>query len=657
MKIKYISKVVSIFLVVFIVASAASVFWSLQHLNNAFSLVEEFGKIRGQVTRKINTPINSYLDSGDATQLTLIENNSQTLLDEVQHNPVLSDKEKTVFISLLKAISNNVIVELRAAGKLADPQILLINSENQLTGEVETLLGYVEKSTQVSTHVKQQYLAELLRIQSSLQHLSFSRYNYFIKNNPASMQAMQLNVQELATYTSTLERLPALGIASKKQSGEDDMSDLMGWGDDESASEDMTEEHVSEISSLIKRYPKELNNANLFIKQKTSGRKKVAKQMADFQDQLEQLERSVTKIYQSTEKRLTFILFSCVSLITIIVSLLLWLKNHLAKTLNLTGEYLELLASGNLQKSFVVNSKISEVTQLQVSLAHLKNYFIQLIDKINQERETLYICQKVVIDGAQKMESIVADQQKLSNMSAEQVQQLSETFKRVAQTAVYTSNLTSSAQTSINAGVGQMKQTQGMVNELSVVMDNTARSLTLLQDDAKAIEGVVSVIEGFAEQTNLLALNAAIEAARAGEHGRGFAVVADEVRNLAVHTASSAGQIQTLVMKLNAATTKTVDLMQNQQQSATKTTQAVEEVNNIFSSIFTSVSEIHEKNTEIVSSSEQQVEMTIEISNSIISMVDSSHICLQEAQKNKASANSLSNVSDNLQALVKQFSV
>lgn len=129
------------------------------------------------------------------------------------------------------------------------------------------------------------------------------------------------------------------------------------------------------------------------------------------------------------------------------------------------------------------------------------------------------------------------------------------------------------------------------------------------------------------------------------------------MRKLASHTASSADEIQALVEKLNSATSETISLMDNQQKSAMQTTQAVEEVSHVFSSIYDAIVGIHEKNTLIASSAEQQSAVAVEVSNGIAKTVYSSNITLQEAQKNKVSANELIHVSENLQALVKQFSV
>ena len=379
--------------------------------------------------------------------------------------------------------------------------------------------------------------------------------------------------------------------------------------------------------------------------------------MASMQLQLDKLGISVTQDYESTENKLYLILIICLALVVIVNGMMLYLNGHLSKIINQASVYLGRLASGDLRLSFELESKITEVNQLKTALANLKDFFNKLINEIHQETATLDHCQKTVVEGNQKMERIVAEQKQLNSQSSVQMQELSKSFQDVARTTVETHNETTVAQDSIQNGVQQMQKSRDQVHELASIMDRTAAALMELKGDAKAISGVLGVIQGFAEQTNLLALNAAIEAARAGEHGRGFAVVADEVRKLASHTASSADEIQALVEKLNSATSETISLMDNQQKSAMQTTQAVEEVSLVFSSIYDAIVGIHEKSTLIASSAEQQSAVAVEVSNGIAKTVDSANTTLQEAQKNKASANELIHVSENLQALVKQFSV
>ncbi|MDF1581715.1 MAG: methyl-accepting chemotaxis protein [Methyloprofundus sp.] len=656
MKINYISRLMTLTLLVVMIAFISSISWSLNHLNGSFKMVDDFGALKVKVTREINIPINAYLDSGDATLLTEIEKTLQTLISDARTNEALSEQARSVFIDLLDNINKSILVDLRAAGKLDDPQILLINNENQLAGEIDTVLGYVQQSTQVNSEVKQHYYLVLARIQLGLQRLAMTRQSYFSSSNPAALQTMQTYFQALADHASHLASLPAL-VIYKTTDEANDMSDMLSWGNDDEGQEDASVEHVSEIASLIQRYPKELDNASRFIEQKIIGRKKTAEHMASMQLQLDQLGASVTQDYESTENKLYLILMICLVLVTIVNSMLLYLNGHLSKIINQTSVYLGCLASGDLRLSFDLKSKITEVNQLKTALVHLKDFFNQLISEIYQETATLDHCQKTVIEGNQKMERIVGEQQQLNILSSVQMQELSKSFQDVARTTLETHNSTTSAQDNIQSGVKQMQKSRDQVHELASIMDRTAEALMELQGDAKAISGVLGVIQGFAEQTNLLALNAAIEAARAGEHGRGFAVVADEVRKLASHTASSADEIQALVEKLNNATSETISLMDNQQKSARQTTHAVEEVNQVFSSIYDAIVDIHEKSTLIASSAEQQSAVVVDVSNSIAKTVDSANTTLQEAQKNKASANQLIHVSESLQTLVKRFSV
>ena len=109
-------------------------------------MVEKYGKLKAQVTQNVRIPIISYLDSGDASLLAKIESNIQKLFEDAQLNDNLSEQAKTVFITLLDKMNKAVVVDLRAAGKLANPQVLLINNENQLAGEIDLLLSYVTQS-------------------------------------------------------------------------------------------------------------------------------------------------------------------------------------------------------------------------------------------------------------------------------------------------------------------------------------------------------------------------------------------------------------------------------------------------------------------------------------------------------------------------------
>ncbi len=655
MKISLISRVATIALVLVLVLFATAISWSLKNLSSAFYEVESYGKLKNRVMQNIYIPINTYLDSADATLLTEIENNITSLVKQTQTDATLAMDVRNILVDLLEKLEQVVVLDLRAAGKLADPQILLMNNENQLLGEIEVLMDFVGQSTQVSAETKQHYLITLGRMQLALKRLANVRQNFFSEPNKASLDTMQSYLQGMAVAATQLASYRPLGIY-ERQNDKDELSGLLGW-DENIDNEEMTYEHIAEITSLINRYPKELQNAQRFSQQKIAGRQKTVLQMKSMQIQLDQLDKDVASQYQVTEERLYIIFFVCLALIVIISVLLILLQRHLAMIINRSSTYINKLASGDLKSSFQMHSKIAEVNDLKAAFAKLEGYFNDLIDKIQRETTTLDCCQQIVVDGTQNMESMVADNQQLSSRSVMQLKQLASSFQEVAVNAVETRNVAVSAHENVGKGVMQMRYTLEKTHNLSRGMDDTASSLMQLQVEVQSIEGVLSVIQGFTEQTNLLALNAAIEAARAGEYGRGFAVVADEVRRLAANTATSAEDIQLSLEKLSDITRKTVKLMQGQQQSASETAMAVNEVNQVFSRIYDAITDINAKNEVIATSAEQQASVASEMSQSIARISEESDLTMQEAQRNKASASEITIVCDNLQALIQQFAV
>ncbi len=657
MKITQIIRLVTVVLAMVLVFFIVTVSWSLNHLSGAFRTVEKYGSLRTQVTARIHMPINAYLATGDAALLSEIEANIRSMQVTARQDEVLPVNARGVFLELLESLGQALVGDLRAAGKMADPQILLVNNENQLAGEIDSLLGVVERSNTLDAADKLRYYKSMGQMLFTLQRLASTRQNYFVNQREAALNTIETYLRELAEHADRLSGYQPLGVASAGNS-EDEMADLLGWNDGGGGtSGDAGREHLSEMVSLIKRYPKDLRNARSFIEQKIAGRNKTAERMLTLQQRLEQLGQTVTADYQQTERTLYAMLFVSWALIIAIGVAMVLLLRHIAAITNQTSDHVNKLASGDLHSSFVVSSTISEVAQLKNAIAQLKDYFKHLIGNIHRETATLDRCRQDVIEGSRQMERIVAEQQTLSVASAEQMNQLLSSFQEVARNAGETHHTTTSAREGIEDGADKMETSRAQVTALADVMDETAASLRHLQQDAKAIEGVLGVIRGFTEQTNLLALNAAIEAARAGEHGRGFAVVADEVRKLASHTASSADEISLLVEKLNAATGKTVGFMQRQQAAVARTVEAVDVVGRAFAAIRGAINDIHEKNALIAAAAEQQSAVAEEVAQGIRSGADAAGKSLQEAQSNKSSADALNRVGENLQALVSQFSL
>jgi len=167
-----------------------------------------------------------------------------------------------------------------------------------------------------------------------------------------------------------------------------------------------------------------------------------------------------------------------------------------------------------------------------------------------------------------------------------------------------------------------MQSTITMITRMSGEIENTAGVIQQLDEDSRRISTVLEVIRNIAEQTNLLALNAAIEAARAGEHGRGFAVVADEVRTLAKRTADSTAEINTIITTVQSGTKDAVQAIASSRLLSGDSVEKVTEAGDMLQQITTAISEIHNMTQQIATAAEEQTSVVEDISRNLIEIKD-----------------------------------
>ena len=267
-----------------------------------------------------------------------------------------------------------------------------------------------------------------------------------------------------------------------------------------------------------------------------------------------------------------------------------------------------------------------------------------------------------VASAAEEMSAIASGQEKLVNeqyMAVDQVStaatEMSAAIHEVADNAHSTADAAREADRQGHAAADVVSATMSDLRRLAADVEEAAGVINNLEQDTDKIGGVLSVIEGIAEQTNLLALNAAIEAARAGEQGRGFAVVADEVRALAARTQDSTRDIQQMIQKLQSGTGQAVAVMQRGAELAGQSVEKAGATETSLSETSASVMRINDMAAQIAAACEEQSQTTEDIARNISGIRDLSNQTAQSSQESRDASNALARLASALQEQVGRF--
>ena len=239
--------------------------------------------------------------------------------------------------------------------------------------------------------------------------------------------------------------------------------------------------------------------------------------------------------------------------------------------------------------------------------------------------------------------------------AATAVNEMTSAVEEVARNAVSTSEASKNATASAGDGRDLVQETVSAIERMSGDVQGTATLIGALAEESRDIGKVLDVIRGLADQTNLLALNAAIEAARAGEAGRGFAVVADEVRALAHRTQQSTSEIERMIGSIQAGTEQAVDSMRNSTERAESTLNIAKGAGMSLDTINSAIIEINERNLVIASAAEEQAQVAREVDRNLVNIRDLSVQSATGASQTSAASSELSRLAVDLNGMVGRF--
>ncbi|PKG81568.1 methyl-accepting chemotaxis protein [Colwellia sp. 75C3] len=332
-----------------------------------------------------------------------------------------------------------------------------------------------------------------------------------------------------------------------------------------------------------------------------------------------------------------------------------YLTNSINSRLHNVLNVAKSISEGDLTSPPLVDNSGDEIGDLAIAMNNMSNSLNELIHDINNVSNSVGTSANEILNATLEMTNSCNEQAHKASVISVATEEMTATVNEVAHQS--STAATSANESGMQATTGGQVVTQTVqgINLLSEAVNETASMINQLGERSTEIGNVIQVINGIAEQTNLLALNAAIEAARAGEQGRGFAVVADEVRTLAARTTEATQEVAKSIGAIQTDTSAVINSINQGIEQAEKSVELANKAGESLETIMAGTENIEAMITSIAAACEQQSATTLEISRDVVAISTSSSEILDVTNQTSEKASRMNELSDEMKSLVERF--
>ncbi len=368
-------------------------------------------------------------------------------------------------------------------------------------------------------------------------------------------------------------------------------------------------------------------------------------------------EEAFRAVNELTSSLLSAILIIALIVIVIAVAVSLWFAGTIASPIiKLSQTIAEIESNSDLTRRVDIDSD-DELGTAASSFNSMISTMAKSISHVGDAASQLAATAEETAVITEETSQAIDVQLTETTQVATAITEMNSTVEEVASNTTRTAEAASDASSEVTQGQQAMEETISQIEQLLVEINGAAEVIHEVEQNSNEIGSILGVIQGIAEQTNLLALNAAIEAARAGEQGRGFAVVADEVRTLASRTQASTEEINQMIEKLHQGSRRAVGAMETSQNRAQKAVDKAATTGNALRAIVGAVTRINDMATQIASATEQQSAVASEINRNVVQINDMTQQTAAGSQQTAQASEEIATLATRLQEEVSLFKV